>query len=383
MNFQVRKAWDLERLEPNDFFPVPSSVVFARRTGEDGKARPLARTVRQWVGATGSSNVRRVDKGLTDTSAGFLSPYAGRTRRGADIIPRVLFFVKEVPNPTTVHVDGTITTEPRRGRNDKQPWKSLDLTSLHGNTLEEEHLFDIHLGETVVPYGTLAPYRASLPLKRGAREMAKNSSSVHGVDTSSLGRRMQQRWSQINRVWEEHKSAANRLSLLRRLDYYGNLSVQLEWQHGDVRPYRIVYTKSGEPTASILFDDEAILDHLLYWTSCASIDEAYFLIAIINSNTLYEMVKPLMSKGQFGARDVHKHLWRLPIPEFDVAYATHRDIADAGRQAAVGVEGELERLREARPGFTVTIARREIRKWLRESAEGKRVEEVVGVLLGG
>ena len=34
-----------------------------------------------------------------------------------------------------------------------------------------------------------------------------------------------------------------------------------------------------------------------------------------------------------------------------------------------------------KPG--VTIARREIRKWLRESVEGQRVEEVVGVLLGG
>ena len=26
------------------------------------------------------------------------------------------------------------------------------------------------------------------------------------------------------------------------------------------------------------------------------------------------MVTPLMSKGQFGARDLHKHLWKLPIP---------------------------------------------------------------------
>lgn len=47
VNFQTRKAWDLERLEPNDFFPVPSSVVFAERRGEDGKARALAGMVRQ------------------------------------------------------------------------------------------------------------------------------------------------------------------------------------------------------------------------------------------------------------------------------------------------------------------------------------------------
>ena len=384
VNFQTRKPWDLEKLKPNDFFPVPSSVVFAERRGEDGMAKPLTGTVRQWVGATGSANVQRVDMGITDTSAGFLSPYASRTRRGADIIPRVLFFVNEVPNPTTVHVGGTITTEPRKGRYDKQPWKSLDLTGLYGNTLEKEHLFDIHLGETVVPYGALTPYRASLPVKRGARELAKNSNSVHGIDVSSLGRRMQQRWSQINGIWEEHKSESNRLSLLGRLDYFGNLSAQLEWQHDDDRPYRIVYTKSGEPTASLLSDDEAILDHLLYWTSCATIDEAYYLIAIINSNTLYEMVKPLMPKGQFGARDMHKHLWRLPIPEFDASDADHVAVSEAGRQAAAGVERELGNLMQRYPQrLTVTIARREVRKWLRESSEGRRVEEVVGVLLGG
>lgn len=41
MDFSYKRAWDLERLEPNTFFPVPASVVFAQRSGEDGKARPL------------------------------------------------------------------------------------------------------------------------------------------------------------------------------------------------------------------------------------------------------------------------------------------------------------------------------------------------------
>ena len=246
VNFQVRKAWDLERLNPNDFFPVPSSVVFAKRTGEDGNAKPLAGTVRQWVGETGSANVRRVDKAVTDTSAGFLSPYATRTRRGADIIPRVLFFVNEVPNPATVRVSGTATTEPRRGTNDKPPWKNLELTNLRGNTIEDDHLFDVYLGETLVPYATLDPLKAVLPVRRSATGLSKQQGSNYEIAARSLGRRMQQRWSQINRVWEEHKSAANRLSLLDRLDYFGNLSSQLEWQNGDnPRKFRLVYASAG------------------------------------------------------------------------------------------------------------------------------------------
>ena len=40
-------------------------------------------------------------------------------------------------------------------------------------------------------------------------------------------------------------------------------------------------------------------------------------------------------------------------------------------------------LRENRREVTVTVARPEIRKWLRESTEGKTVEEVLGSLLAG
>ena len=42
VDFDYKMAWDLEGLEPNTFFPVPASVVFAKRSGEVGKAMPLA-----------------------------------------------------------------------------------------------------------------------------------------------------------------------------------------------------------------------------------------------------------------------------------------------------------------------------------------------------
>ena len=42
-----------------------------------------------------------------------------------------------------------------------------------------------------------------------------------------------------------------------------------------------------------------------------------------------------------GVRRVHKHLWRLPIPEFDASDADHVAVSEAGRDAAAGVEREL------------------------------------------
>ena len=83
------------------------------------------------------------------------------------------------------------------------------------------------------------------------------------------------------------------------------------------------------------------------------------------------------------------HLWKLPIPEFDPSQPLHVVVAEAGEAAAEGAVQQLDKLRETvtplmpkeRDRVTVTIARRELRKWLRESVEGKAVEAAVSGLL--
>ena len=87
----------------------------------------------------------------------------------------------------------------------------------------------------------------------------------------------------------------------------------------------------------------------------------------------------MMPKGQFGARHLHKHLWKLPIPEFDADDPLHAEISDAGRAAAAGAAQRLSELRAQRgDNVSVTIARRELRAWLRNSPQGATVESTVG-----
>ena len=78
---------------------------------------------------------------------------------------------------------------------------------------------------------------------------------------------------------------------------------------------------------------------------------------------------------------MQKHLWKLPIPEFDAGNPLHVTVSEAGRVATEGALKQLERLRQERDRVTVTIARRELRRWLRESSEGQAVEDVVSALL--
>ena len=385
VNFGHKKAWDLERLEPNTFFPVPASVVFARRVGEgDGAtATPLAGHVDRWLGKAGAANMRRVPTGITDTSVGGGSPYAGHSGQGAVIVPRCLFFVTETENQAIIQAGQTVTVNPRRGSQDKEPWKSLNLAAISEHTVEAAHVFNVHLGETVVPYATLDPLQAALPLRRGQYEMPTSERGVGGVRLGGLSQRMRDRWQIVSRLWEDNKTAANKLNLSGQLDYYGKLSSQLDWQQNPgERPVRVVYNSSGQPTAALTPDGESIVDYTLFWIDCKDMQEGYYLLAIINSTSLYDAVSPFMAKGQFGARHLQKHLWKLPIPEFDPTNPVHTAISKAGEAAAGAAASKLTQLHEERDRVTVTIARRELRKWLRTSPEGQTVEDAVGKLLG-
>ena len=329
--------------------------------------------------------MRRELVGITDTSVGGDSPYADRARQGATVAPRCLFFVNETEGTTTIHAGQTINVTSRRGSQDKKPWKDLNLAVIEERNIETAHLFELHLGETIAPYVHLEPMRALLPLKQGNHELPADPDGVGGINPGQLERLMRQRWQTTSSLWETNKTKTNRLDLLGQLDYMGKLSSQLEWQENpEDQPIRLVYTSAGQPTAALIDDNHILVDYKLFWIACKDTLEANYLLAIINSDALYESATPFMSKGQFGARDLQKHLWKLPIPEYDPGSQLHMEIAQAGASATTGAAAQLAALRTARGDrLTSTIARREIRKWLHDSDEGKAVESAVARLLAG
>ena len=384
VDFGHKTAWDLEGLEPNTFFPVPASVVFARRTGEDGKTTPLAGEAERWLGEPGLEADRQARTTIIDTSANSISPYANYARQGAVIVPRCLFFVEKTENPAIVQAGQTVTVNPRRGSQDKEPWRSLDLTTITDYTIETRHVYDVHLGETLAPYTTLSPLKAVLPMRSGDGEIPQDPEGIGGIRLGGLERRMRDRWQTVSRLWEDNKTAANKMDLLEQLDYYGKLSAQLDWQRNpNQRPVRVVYSGWGAPTAALLHDDDAIVDYKLFWVACKDAQEANYLLAIINSEKLAEDVNKFTTPNWAGkTRDLQKHLWKLPIPEFDPADSLHMELSKAGEAATLGAAEQLAQLRQERDRVTVTIARRELRKWLRNSPEGQAVESAVTKLLG-
>lgn len=384
VTFGVKPAWDLEKLDPNTFFPMPASVVFAERVGSEEEAAALEGSVERWLGETGTDDVRREMVNITDTSAGSTSFYANYARQGASIVPRCLFFVDELEDNSRVSLPSDIYMKPRRGSQDKAPWRDLDLESVTESRVSRQHVYDVHLGETVAPYVALEPLKAVLPMKRKDRGIPFDPEGPGGIEILRLTPRMRIRWRLMSRLWEENKSRVNKLSLSGQLDYHGKLSAQLKWMQepGD-RPVRALYTSAGRPTAALLDDDAAIVESKLFWIACRDEQEANYLLAVINSDVLAQAVNKYTTPNWAGnTRDLQKHLWKLPIPEFDSEDGLHVDIAAAGQAAAAGASVRLAEVRSERgDGVSVTVARRELRAWLRQSAEGEAVEAAVGELL--
>ncbi len=385
VDFANKAAWDLEQLEPNTFFPIASCVVFAERVGQNGHGTALTGSAERWQGEAGSDDVRRVLREISDTSGRGGSPYVNYARKGAAIFPRCLFFVEEKKGESIIQAGQTITVDPRRASQDKVPWKNLTLSELAGKNVEKAHVHDVHLGETMVPYATLKPLQAALPMRRGEFEIPVDPSGPGGVRLGALERRMRERWQAITELWDANKRPANKLDMGAQLDYYGKLTTQLAWQKdGGDRPLRIAYTESGQPTAAYISDNSAIIDTKLYWISCKDVQEAHYLLAIINSDALATAVNEYTTPNWAGnTRDLHKHLWKLPIPEFDAGDLGHQVVAEAGAWAAQEAADKLAELRDKYgEKLTVTIARREMRKWLRDSRVGAVVESAVEDLLG-
>ena len=381
-NLSADLPWDLEKLQPNDFFPVPASVVHLHRAYPN-QAVALPSQAQQWSGPVDAPTKNTAP---LPTTGGSASPYSDAARNGATIFPRNLFFVTEVPPSTTVIRPGIVHTQPRVSSQAKEPWRSLPLNELRTpGTVEESHLFDVHLGETIAPYVTLPPLRALLPIdKDNPQTIARDPTQRGEVRPSSLPRLARNRWKSMCELWDTHKRANDNKTLLEQLDYLHKLQSQLDWRQTNLSDpkTRIAYTSSGRPTAAIVSDSAAVIENSLYWLSCNTVQEARYLLAVINSDALRKRVEPLMPKGQFGARHLHKHLWKLPIPAFDPENADHIAVSDAGATAEKTADRQLQSIIADNEQITVTAIRKELRTWLEASPAGNSVESAVEKLLG-
>ena len=395
LNLRVHEPWDLDNVIP-DFFPMPASVVFAKYEGMRQGTALAPATVQVWRGdwQHDYDGISRKSEALHHDDGKFKSPYAELSSQGASIVDRRLFFVETVPHTAMIPTEDSTNVKPRMGKHDKMHYEG-QLNQLEG-VVSNDNLFDVYLGECIAPYVALEPLKAVLPVHRPTMTMPLSHDDCEGnkhdtcrLEVTELHPTMQRRWNNAADLYREaHKNQAIK-DLYSRLNHQNILTSQLQYLRDAINgtaKVRVAYTGIGTPTATIIADDHAILDHALYQTECASEDEAHYLMAVLNSEELAIRAKPLCpTNWAKKIRDFHKHGWKLPISRYDASDPLHVRLSELGgtaEQECKALIANSDIMSNPAGDAQARDARRMIRhEWQPNSATAQAIEATVAELL--
>ncbi|WP_433344206.1 N-6 DNA methylase [Micromonospora sp. CA-111912] len=316
-------SWDLRRLRPH-FFPRGSAVIFGHRTTH-GNSKPLPRTTQRWTGTLprGAARWEHVESAISRAGAELVyaseglndSPYRPRFANGATIYPRLLFFVERQEAGPLGLGAGRVKVRSDRSTSENPPWKALpDLDGV----VESEFVRPIYLSECVLPYRTLPPRYAILPLQGTEILDGRHRDLDRYPDLARW-------WRHAEELWLQHRSS-DRLTLTGRLNYQNDLIGQLPGT-----ALRVVYGKSGMHVSAALIDaPNGIIEHSLYWATVTSRSEGLYLLAILNAPAITELVRPLLPYAK-DERHIDRYVWELPIPTYDNTNPRHLRLAEIGQ----------------------------------------------------
>ncbi len=357
-------SWDFRRVRPH-FFPRGSSVIFGERHPNEATAMPLNTVIHSGSIPRNSTSLDLVFPHLEATNENVVirtndpSPYKSRFRQGAILAPRVFFFVENRQTGPLGVEAGRTPVISSRSANEKKPWKQLP--SLEG-IIENRFVRPMYSGESLLPYRTSPPLQCIIP--HDERQLLATDEQIAQHPGLS------EWWRQATEYWLDNR-ASDRLTLHEQLDYMGKLSSQFP-----APARRVVYNSSGMHIAAApLSDNRGIINNKLYWCTVGSDNEAQYLCAILNSPVTTEFVRPLMSYGK-DERDIHKHVWKLPIPEFDPDDAIHLRLSKLG-----AIVEQISRSVEIDPNLHFSASRRKIRNVLDALAETAEIDDLVYELI--
>lgn len=349
-DFQITSYWDMWGVSP--LFNVPACVLFAKGDAEHGSSKDKL-PVKTWKGSLPDRNVpwsiAKSKLGYEDgtarvvylgqrcalsTESGATSPtrpskYKAAFKQGASIVPRNFYFVRIADLDGDVDPDKLywVETDPEQAELAKKPYKDTSIDGL----VEGRFIFCTAIAKHVLPFAILEPSKVVLPIQASnGLPYARNAHALNELGYREFGKWM----ARAEEIWrEKRRDKASQHTLSAWLDYQGKLTSQ-----NLSRRFLLLYNKSGTNVSASQVDRSSlslpfVVDHTLYWASFSSLEEAAYLAAVLNSETVNRRIKPFQSTGLLGERDVHKKLLELPIPPYDDGNRDHKELAYLGESA--------------------------------------------------
>jgi hypothetical protein len=241
-----------------------------------------------------------------------LSPsvYKSKFFQGATLVPRSLVFFK------IKKIEGNylyISSDPEATSRIKKKWKY----SFQNVIIENKFRFKTFLNKDLIPFYIKQFKDVFLPINQDF-DLDKNHLQENP--------RALEFYDKLNLFYQENKKETSNINtLFLNLNYWNKLTKQAK-----NKQYIVVYNASGSRLKSAVIDNEEktkIICSENYYYSTNSLNEAYYLSAILNSPILSQNIKLIKS-----SRHIHKRPFSFPIPIYEAENETHRRLAKKARK---------------------------------------------------
>lgn len=311
-------VWEL----PNDTFKNKAIAIFGRKADYVGSSEIAGAIVSDknnvtpatfYVQKSGDlqiwtnnpSEIERID----------FSCY--KFQQGADIMPRFLFFFnlesrgnKFILSKLSLHSNyGYFLKDMKVGKDFFPPSIFVD----------KKRFFDILISNVLTPFNISICPKALLPIKRNSEG---KWADLENIDMLTLARPLKLFFDQTKNSYETYKRKKIN-SLFKVLNVFNKLEKQII----PVGSFLVVYGAGGSKTcaAYMMVENEIIVDQTIYYYITNTEDEAIFITALLNSNSIEKVNAAYQAQGQFGKRHIHT----LPadsIPAFDYDNPMHMEL---------------------------------------------------------
>ncbi len=282
------------------------------------------------------------------------SPYYHRAIQGATLNPHTLWFV-ELDRTVPLNVSRPMlkTSEDAFRLCKEAKWR----LKVKG-PVEEQFLFATALSDDILPFflrGLTLIVAPVIPREERYVMMTHDEILGEGYEAASSWVR------RAEKIFAKESKDKN-MPAQERLNYQNLLT-----QQNPRAPFVVLYNKSGTniSAAYLTFGQAKRFDELrirgfiaesvTYRIYTATENEALYLIGVLNSSIVNEIIKPYQTEGVYhGKRDIHRRPFEVcPIPEFDKNNPTHMTIVELAKSAKAAIEkrgphmdGGLAKVRE-------------------------------------
>ncbi|MHA1583687.1 MAG: N-6 DNA methylase [Promethearchaeota archaeon] len=257
------------------------------------------------------------------------SQYFSQVFRGVDITPRRLLCVniRNENGNKKVNINNSkdndiITIESDLSASISTQGAKWNFVPYESAQVEKSSLHPFIKSMNIAPFKVIGNELAFIPLV-----INENHWNLPNID--KMLEFSQKHYQKLENIYQTHQKTSIKNNTLRASLEYGKKMQNPAM----LAPLKVVYPVGGSYSKAAIFRNPKILiDVTLYYLTPESENEAYYLLAWLNSSLLHENLPRVCTIGANGSiRVIHLGPWMFPLPKFDWKNALHQKITDMGR----------------------------------------------------